>query len=245
VVLEDFLDGYECSVLALCDGQRVVPLVPAQDYKRVGDGDTGPNTGGMGARAPLTQFSADDLAGVVSTILEPTVAALVARGIDFRGVLYAGIMMTSSGPVLLEYNVRFGDPETQVVLPLWGQGLVEILLQCARGELVDAPSFRDAAAVTIVLASPGYPDAPRTGLPIYGLNARGQLDAVAEGVHVFHAGTTRDADGVFHTSGGRVLSVTAVAADHATARQHAYDAARQISFEGCVMRSDIATKEIA
>jgi phosphoribosylamine---glycine ligase len=245
VVLEEFLDGEECSVLALCDGTRVVPLLPAQDYKRVGDLHTGPNTGGMGARAPLAAMGPGELAEVQARILAPTVRALRARGIDYRGVLYAGIMMTSQGPRLLEYNVRFGDPETQVVVPLWGPGFLDTMVACATGALDVAPTFSSGAAVTVVLAAPGYPQRPVLGGRIEGLGADGQPLAARPGVCVYHAGTRQTEDGGFVTAGGRVLAVTAVAADEATARDEAYAVAETISFEGRVMRTDIAARSEA
>ncbi|MDH2904300.1 MAG: phosphoribosylamine--glycine ligase [Actinomycetota bacterium] len=240
IVIEEGLDGEECSLLVLCDGVRAVPLVPAQDFKRVGDGDTGANTGGMGAYAPMGSMSDDDVAHVMSSIVNPTLAELARRGIDFRGVLYAGVMMSSRGPQLLEYNVRFGDPETEALVPLYGDSLADLLASVAAGELTSVPATTGQSAVTIVLAAHGYPEAPRRGDVISGLGADGQLATAHEGVTVFHAGTTRDEGGRFLTHGGRVLAVSAVGDTLAQARARANAACEQITFEGRVMRHDIA-----
>ncbi len=240
VVVEEYLHGEECSVFAICDGSRAVPMLPAQDFKRVGTGDIGPNTGGMGAFTPLPLVNDDGMAYIMTTIIEPTMRELRRRGIDFRGVLYAGLMLTSHGPKLLEYNVRFGDPETQVVVPLLSDDLFTLLSDAARGELVGPPKFFPGAAVTVVLAADGYPNAPRSGDVISGLGEDGQLLTPHPGVTVFHAGTKCDDRGRWVTAGGRVLNVTAVAATIGEARESAYEAASTIGFPGRVMRSDIA-----
>ena len=240
IVIEEGLDGVECSLLVLCDGERAVPLVPAQDFKRVGEGDTGANTGGMGAYAPMRAMGDDDVARVMSDIVAPTLEEFRRRGIDYRGVLYAGVMMGARGPALLEYNVRFGDPETQVLVPLYGDELYELLRRVATGELHEVPVTSSESAVTVVLAAHGYPEAPRSGDVIQGLGADGQLFVPVEGVTIFHAGTRRDDQGRFLTQGGRVLAVTATGATIARARERAYAAVDQIAFEGRVLRRDIA-----
>jgi phosphoribosylamine---glycine ligase len=243
VVIEEGLVGEECSLLVLCDGTNVVPLVPAQDFKRIGDGDTGPNTGGMGAYAPMPHVDGAAVETIMDMAVRPLVAELRRRGIDYRGVLYAGLMLTPEGPRVIEYNVRFGDPETQVVLPLLADDAAELFLAVASGELDEArpPAFTDEAAVCIVLASQGYPENPRTGGTIEGLDAAGQSLARVDGVTVFHAGTKRHTpDGPFYTAGGRVLGVTAVAPTLGQARERAYAAAAPIDWEGMQMRHDIA-----
>src|SRR4029453_17828092 len=179
VVIEEGLTGPELSVLAICDGTRAVPLAPAQDFKRVGDGDTGPNTGGMGAYSPVPVAGDDVVGTVMDRFVEPTLVELRRRGIDYRGVLYAGLMLTPEGPRLLEYNVRFGDPEAQVVLPRLTSDLSELLASAADGRLVDdTPTFVDEAAVCVVVASPGYPEAPRTGSPIDGIEEVAAEDSI-------------------------------------------------------------------
>jgi phosphoribosylamine--glycine ligase len=237
VVIEEGLTGPELSVLAICDGTRAVPLAPAQDFKRVGDGDTGPNTGGMGAYSPVP-FAGDDVVGtVMDGFVEPTLAELRRRGIDYRGVLYAGLMLTPDGPRLLEYNVRFGDPEAQVVLPRLASDLAELLAAAAAGDLRRAPppAFGGDACVTVVLASEGYPGEPRRGDVIEGIDA-----AEAQGATVFVAGVERDGDGRLVTAGGRVLAVTGSGATVAAARSHAYAAAGCVSWPGMHYRTDIA-----
>jgi phosphoribosylamine---glycine ligase len=245
VVIEEGLEGEECSLLVLCDGTRVVPLVPAQDFKRIGDGDTGPNTGGMGAYAPMPHVSDADVALIMDVAVRPLVEELRRRGIDYRGVLYAGLMLSGEGPKVIEYNVRFGDPEAQVVLPLLASDPAELFLAAAAGELDPArpPAFSSEAAVCVVLASHGYPGNPRSGDEIEGLDATGQSVAAVEGVTVFHAGTGRhQAAGPFYTAGGRVLGVTAVAPTLEQAREKAYAAAVPIEWEGMQMRHDIAAR---
>ena len=242
IVIEEGLVGEECSLLVLCDGTRAVPLVPAQDFKRIGDGDVGPNTGGMGAYAPMPHVVVAEL---MDTAVLPLVEELRRRGIDYRGVLYAGLMLTPEGPRVIEYNVRLGDPEAQVVLPLLSGDVAELFLAVANGELdgTHPPRFWDEAAVCVVMASPGYPEHPQTGDPIEGLDASGQSVAAVDGVTVFHAGTGRHSpDGPFHTTGGRVLGVTAVAPTLAEARDRAYAAAAPIDWEGMQMRHDIGAR---
>jgi len=248
IVIEEGLLGEECSLLVLCDGTRAVALVPAQDFKRIGDGDTGPNTGGMGAYAPMPHVGPGLVAELMDTAVMPLVEELRRRGIDYRGVLYAGLMLAPEGPRVIEYNVRLGDPEAQVVLPLLAGDVAELFLAVANGELDDThpPRFWDESAVCVVLASPGYPEHPKTGEPIEGLDASGQSVAAVDGVTVFHAGTGRHTpDGPFHTSGGRVLGVTAVAPTLAEARDRAYAAAAPIEWEGMQMRHDIAATTMA
>jgi phosphoribosylamine--glycine ligase len=241
VVIEEWLPGMELSLLVLCDGRRAVPLAPARDFKRIGAGDTGPNTGGMGAFSPVPG-AGDELVGeVMERIVEPTVAALRGEGIDYRGVLYAGLMLTPERPKLVEYNVRLGDPEAQVVLPRLQGDVAALVAAAAAGDLdaAPAPSFADDAAVCVVCAAPGYPAEPRTGDVVDGLEAA----ATVEGVTVFHAGTRRapaGARGEVVTAGGRVLSVTGVGPDLAEARRRAYEAVGRIRFPGMQWRDDIA-----
>ena len=244
VVLEEGLVGFECSLHVLCDGARAVPLVTAQDFKRVGDRDVGANTGGMGAFAPLPAVSAAEVEAIMATVIEPTLAELKKRGVDYRGVLYAGLMIGPDGAKLIEYNVRFGDPETEVLAPLYGESLFELLEATARGELV-VPATTAGSAVTVVLAAQGYPGTPRRGDVILGLGDNGQLATPIPGVNVYHAGTARDSLGRFVTAGGRVLAVSAVADSIVNARERAYTAAATVSFDGMVMRTDIAGKAVS
>jgi phosphoribosylamine---glycine ligase len=240
VVIEEGLEGVECSVTVLCDGTNVLALTSAQDFKRVGDNDQGPNTGGMGAYAPMDAMRNEELDVVMTSILGPTLNELSKRGIDFRGVLYAGVMLTSDGPKLLEYNVRFGDPETEVLTPLYAERLFDLLMKVGEGRLdvTIAPTL--GCAVTVVLASHGYPATSRHGDVIHGLGVDGQLAEPREGVIIFHAGTALNAQGQFVTGGGRILAVTATAPTVREARQRAYEAAALVTFEGKVMRTDIA-----
>jgi phosphoribosylamine---glycine ligase len=243
VVIEEGLAGDECSLLVLCDGTRAVPLLPAQDFKRVGDGDAGPNTGGMGSYAPMPQVGPDVVETLMSDAVLPLVEELRRRGVEYRGVLYAGLMLSGDGVKVIEYNVRFGDPEAQVVLPLLSSDAAELFHAVATGRLdeVPPPTFSGDAAVCVVLASQGYPEKPRTGDPIGGLDDEGQSVARVPGVTVFHAGTRRsDAHGPFHTAGGRVLDVVAVAPTLAEARANAYEAAAPIEWDGLQLRHDIA-----
>ncbi len=235
LVIEEFLDGPELSILAVCDGRRAVPLAPAQDFKRVGDGDAGPNTGGMGAYTPVPIAGPDVVDEVMATAVQPTLDALVERGIDYRGVLYAGLVLTADGPKVLEYNVRFGDPETQVVVPRLTSDLVELLAEAAAGEMTATPTFADDAFVTVVCASEGYPATPRTGDVIEGLDA-----AEAAGATVFCAGVGADGDGHLVTAGGRVLAVTGSGATLDAARAVAYAAVEAVSWPGMHHRTDIA-----
>jgi phosphoribosylamine--glycine ligase len=236
VVVEEGLTGPELSVLAVCDGRRAVPLEPAQDFKRVGDGDTGPNTGGMGAYSPVPVAGREVVDAIMDRAVEPTLAALRKEGIDYRGVLYAGLMLTPDGPKMLEYNVRFGDPEAEVVLPRFGGDLVELLGQAAAGDLRTEPACIRDAAVTVVLAAQGYPVAPRAGDIIEGLeDASGR-----PGVTVFAAGVGRDSSGRLTTAGGRVLAVTGLGDSIIEARDRAYGAVSAISWPGMHHRTDIA-----
>jgi phosphoribosylamine--glycine ligase len=238
VVLEEHVSGREVSVLALTDGSIVVPLEPAQDFKRALDGDRGPNTGGMGAYSPVPFV--DEVTRIRDEILEPTLKALEAEGVTYRGVLYAGLMLTDGGPVVLEFNARFGDPETQAVVPRMEGDLAETLLACAEGRLEGhEPGWTSDACVTVVVASGGYPGEYRTGAAIEGLEEAGKFDKV----QVFHAGTAQQ-DGRVVTAGGRVLAVSALGKDLEDARWRAYEACGLISFEGMHLRTDIA-KEVA
>jgi phosphoribosylamine--glycine ligase len=236
VVIEEGLVGPEVSLLVLCDGAgAAVPLAPAQDFKRIGDDDTGPNTGGMGAYSPVPFVDPAMVDDLMERAVRPTLAELERRGIRYRGILYAGLMLTPDGPKVLEYNVRFGDPECQVVVPRLASDLAVHCLEAAEGRLRTEVRFGDDAAVTVVLATEGYPVAPRKGDPIDGIAAAEELD----GVTVFQAGTAEQ-DGQLVTAGGRVLAVTAVAPTIAAARERAYEGASRISWRGVQRRSDIA-----
>ncbi len=236
VVIEEWLDGPELSLLCVCDGHRAVPLAPAQDFKRLSDGDAGPNTGGMGAYSPVPFVGADMVTEVLERSVQPTLDALATRGIDYRGVLYAGIMLTAAGPKMLEYNVRFGDPEAQAVLPRYIGDLAALLAEAAAGRIESEPQFDQRAAVTVVLATDGYPLHPRTGDVIEGLD---KADALPD-VTVFRAGVAHE-DGQWVTAGGRVLNVTGLGHDIATARATAYGAVSAISWPGMQYRTDIAS----
>jgi phosphoribosylamine--glycine ligase len=239
VVLEEFLEGEELSLLALCDGERAVPLAPAQDYKRIFDGDEGPNTGGMGSYSPVPGIDSDRAREIAAAVHQPIVDELRRRGTPFHGVLYAGLMMGADGdPKVLEYNARFGDPETQAVLPRLRSDLLELLEASARpGGLAGVePEWADDWAVTVVLASGGYPDSSSIGDVIRGLDE-------VEGVEVFHAGTA-ERGGQIVTAGGRVLNVTGLGATPGEARDRAYAAAEQIRFDGRQLRSDIAARAV-
>jgi phosphoribosylamine--glycine ligase len=237
VVVEEYLEGSEMSLLAVCDGQTAVPLASAQDYKRIFDGDRGPNTGGMGSYSPVPAVGFDRAAEICAAVHQPVLAELARRGMPFHGVLYAGLMMTADGPQVLEFNVRFGDPETQAILPRLESDLLELLQGATEpGGLhgIAPPMWSPQTAVTVVLASRGYPESSSSGDPITG------LDRLPEGVLVTHAGTARDADGRLVTAGGRVLSVTALGDGAAAARDAAYAAADMIEFAGKQVRHDIA-----
>lgn len=245
VIIEECLEGPEVSVFLVCDGHRAFALSAAQDFKRVGDGDTGPNTGGMGAWSPLPFLPQGFEDQVVREFAEPTLAELQRRGIDFRGVLYAGFMLTEAGPKLLEYNIRFGDPDSQVVLLRLTSDLGELLAAAAAGDLssVPAPTFSDSTAVLVVAASQGYPVAPRLGDPIAGLEEAAAL----EGVTVLCAGVAADPAGdptgdgrALVTAGGRVINVVGMGPDPTIARSRAYDALGRISWPGMHHRNDIA-----
>ena len=240
VVVEECLAGEELSLLALCDGVRALPLAPAQDYKRIFDGDKGPNTGGMGSYSPVPSVGPDRVAQIAALVHQPVVDLMRERGTPFHGVLYAGIMLTPDGPKVLEYNVRFGDPETQAVLPRLRSDALELLLAATRPGGLEGVEleFTDDWAVTLVLASAGYPAAPRSGDVISG------LDDVYAGIEVTHAGTRRREDGAIVTAGGRVLNVTALGATPASARDGAYAAAHRIDFAGRQLRGDIALRAV-
>jgi len=238
VVIEEGLRGPELSVLAICDGRTAVALAPAQDFKRVGDGDRGPNTGGMGAYSPVPAAPPSVVQEVMDRAVLPTLAQLGEEGIDYRGVLYAGLMLTADGPRVLEYNVRFGDPEAQVVLPRLGSDLAELLASAASGAITEAPVTTPGAAVTVVLATEGYPDAPRIGDRIEGLEAA----SATPGVTVFCAGVAAAGDGGLMTAGGRVLDVTGEGPTIAAARAAAYGAATEITWAGEQHRTDIAAE---
>jgi phosphoribosylamine---glycine ligase len=231
VLLESFLDGPEVSLFCVVDGETVVPLVAAQDFKRAGDGDTGPNTGGMGAYAPLAWLPDEVANGIVDDIVKPVAAELVKRGSSFSGLLYAGLAITSTGPSVVEFNCRFGDPETQSVLALLDSPLGQLLRAAATGNLAEQPElqWRDGAAVTVVLAAENYPGRPRVGDVITGAEAEG----------VLHAGTARRDDGAVVSSGGRVLSVVGTGSDLAAARDDAYALIKSIRLPGSHFRSDI------
>ena len=242
VVVEQYLAGPEVSLFAVTDGRTVSPLLPAQDFKRVGDGDTGPNTGGMGAYAPLPWAPPGLVDHVTATVLQPTVDEMARRGTPYAGLLYAGLVLTSAGVKVIEFNARFGDPETQVVLALLDSPLAGMLHAAATGALAEhpPPRWRPDAAITVVVAAEGYPGTPRTGDAIGGLEAA----AAVPGVDVLHAGTAWR-DGAVVSAGGRVLSVTAVGADLAHARTAAYAAVDYISLRGSFHRRDIAERAAA
>jgi phosphoribosylamine--glycine ligase len=241
VVLEECLEGEEVSFLVFSDGAHVVPMVSAQDHKRAYDNDQGPNTGGMGVVSPATNVSLDSHKRIIQEVIVPTVAGMSAEGRTFRGVLYAGIMMTAQGPKVLEFNARFGDPETQAILARMRSDIVPLLLDIGRGQLRDTKiEWAKEPSVCVVLASKGYPNAVETGKPIHGLDAlKGQPDAV-----VFHAATALR-DGEVVTVGGRVLGVTGLGPNHEGAIQRAYDAVSAVSFEGMQYRTDIGRKALA
>ena len=231
VLLESFLDGPEVSLFCVVDGETVIPLLPAQDFKRVGDGDAGPNTGGMGAYTPLDWLPSDVLTAIVEDVVKPVAAEMVRRGNPFSGLLYAGLAITSGGPSVVEFNCRFGDPETQAVLALLESPFGRLLLAAATGTLAEHPPLRwhDGAAVAVVLAAENYPGRPRLGDVITGAEASG----------VLHAGTARREDGAVVSSGGRVLSVVGTGADLAAARDEAYALLGSVRLPGSHFRTDI------
>ena len=238
VLVEEYLDGPEVSLFCVCDGATVRPLAPAQDYKRVGDGDVGPNTGGMGSYSPLTWAPADLTEQVVREVAQPVVDEMARRGTTFIGLLYCGLALTGKGLRVVEFNVRFGDPETQVVLARLTSSLAQLLHAAATGRLaeVPAPTWRPEAAVDVVLAAPGYPGAVTTGGLLTGLDAAEEV----EGVHVLHAGTGFSDDGELVATGGRVLSVVALGDDVQAARERAYQAVGRLGLPGSHYRTDIA-----
>jgi phosphoribosylamine---glycine ligase len=236
VIVEEYLDGPEVSLFCLTDGTTAVPLLPAQDFKRIGDGDTGPNTGGMGAYAPLDWTPPDLSEDVLARVVRPTLAELARRGTPFAGLLYAGLALTADGPKVIEFNARFGDPETQVVLPLLETPLAGLLHAAATGDLsgMPAPRWRDGAAVTVVVAAEGYPGQPRTGDVIVGSDLLG----------VLHAGSRRRDDGAIVSSGGRVLSVVGTGPTLAAARDAAYHLIDRVHLPGGQHRTDIALRAV-
>ena len=240
VVIEEFLEGQEMSILAFVDGETVKPMSAAQDHKPVYDGDQGPNTGGMGTYSPLPHIDPSIIEEAVETIIKPTAKAMVAEGRPFRGVLFAGLMITPDGkPKTIEFNARFGDPETQVVLPRLQTDLLEVFLATVNGKLADLElEWSKDAAVCVILASGGYPASYPKGIAISG------LEDEQEATIVFHAGTSRDADGTWRTNGGRVLGVVGLGADIAAARAKAYARAESIAVEGKHNRTDIALKAV-
>jgi phosphoribosylamine--glycine ligase len=241
LVIEEFLEGEEASLFAVVDGETAVPLASAQDHKRVGEGDTGPNTGGMGAYAPAPVLTADLEARAMDEIVRPTARALADAGTPFSGILYAGLMLTADGPKLIEYNVRFGDPECEAIMPLIEGDFAELLLAVATGRLADArPRLSGEHAVTVIVAARGYPGTPASGGPIREIEAAEQI----EGVTVFHAGTALGEQGLV-AKGGRILAVTAVADSFANARARAYRAVDQIDFADGFHRRDIGWRELA
>ena len=240
VVVEEFLDGEEASFFALCDGSRAIPLASAQDHKRVGDGDTGPNTGGMGAYSPAPVMTPEIEARVMREIVEPTVKTMAAEGTPFRGVLFVGLMIGSKGPQLIEFNARFGDPETQVILPRVADDLLTLLDSCARGALkAERVALKPVSALTVVLAARGYPAAPEKGAEIRHLDRAAALPDVV----VTHAGTKRTGEKLV-ANGGRVLNVTGFGADVRAARDRAYSGVDVIDFPGGFCRRDIGWRAL-
>ena len=233
------MEGEEASLLAFTDGKVIRPMISAQDHKRAFDGDKGPNTGGMGTYAPAPVMTAEMTERAVEEILKPTIAAMAKEGRPYRGCLYAGLMITPEGPKVVEFNARFGDPETQVVLPLLDGNLADIMCACCEGRLAEVPiAWKDGAAVCVVLAAGGYPGRYEKGREIHGI-----ADAEDAGALVFHAGTA-ERDGKIVTNGGRVLGVVGRGGDIAAAVQAAYEAAGKISFEGMYYRKDIAHRAL-
>jgi len=239
VVIDEYLVGREVSLIAFTDGKTVSPMVPACDYKKIGDNDQGPNTGGMGSYSPPGFFSAGMTEKVTKDILLPTVKAMAKEGMPYMGVLYAGLMFVDGEPVVIEFNARFGDPETQVILPLLKTDLVDILMAVVQGNLDQVKiEWNPQACVGVVMASGGYPGSYKTGLPIQG------IDSVDKNVLVFHAGTRLGNDSIVYTNGGRVLTVAGVGKNMAEAREKVYRNIGNIYFEGCYYRKDIALREV-
>ena len=243
IVIEEMMFGPEISFFALTDGETLLPLIEARDYKRAYDGDEGPNTGGMGCFSPVADWTPELREQVIETILKPTLAGLQAEKIEFRGVLYCGLMLTADGPKVVEYNARFGDPECQLIMARWKDDIVPIFMACAGIDVGMRDRkmsdfklhWREEAAVCVVMAAAGYPGAPRKGDRILGLN-----QGIREETQIFHAGTKLDENGHFVTNGGRVLGVTALGADIETARARAYEIVETIDFDGAQYRTDIA-----
>jgi phosphoribosylamine--glycine ligase len=241
VVIEEFLDGEEVSLFAFSDGRQLVPCEPAQDFKRVFDGDKGPNTGGMGSYSPVPACPPADAEGIVDEILRPMISATAERGAPFIGALYAGLALTSRGPRVIEFNARFGDPETQALMPRLRSDLAETCLACASGDVSGTRlEWTSEACVSLVLASGGYPGPHKTGVPIRGLEEAASFP----GVQIFHAGVALE-DGAMVTAGGRVLSVSALGASLDAAREAAYEAASKISFDDMHFRTDIAARAVS
>jgi phosphoribosylamine--glycine ligase len=240
VIIDEYVMGREVSLMAFTDGKTVSPMIPACDYKKIGDNDQGPNTGGMGGYSPPGFFSAGMTEKVTKDILVPIVKAMAEEGIPYKGVLYAGLMIVDGEPVVLEFNARFGDPETQVVLPLLKTDLVDILVGVVHGELDRVKiEWSSEACVGVVAASAGYPGSYKIGFPIRG------IDNLDKDVLVFHAGTRLGNDGIIYTDGGRVLTVAATGKDMAEAREKVYRNIPNTYFEGCHYRRDIALREVA
>ena len=240
VIIDEYVRGREVSLIAFTDGKTVSPMVPACDYKKIGDNDRGPNTGGMGSYSPPGFFSTGMTEKVARDILVPTVKAMAEEGIPYKGVLYAGLMIVDGEPVVLEFNARFGDPETQVILPLLKTDLVDILVGVVQDNLDRVKvEWSSEACVGVVVASAGYPGNYKTGFPIRG------IDSVDKDVLVFHAGTRLGNDGIIYTDGGRVLTVAGMGKDMAKAREKVYGNIANIYFEGCYFRKDIALREVA
>ena len=240
VIIDEYVRGREVSLIAFTDGKTVSPMVPACDYKKIGDNDRGPNTGGMGSYSPPGFFSTGMTEKVARDILVPTVKAMAEEGIPYKGVLYAGLMIVDGEPVVLEFNARFGDPETQVILPLLKTDLVDILVGVVQDNLDRVKvEWSSEACVGVVAASAGYPGNYKTGFPIRG------IDSVDKDVLVFHAGTRLGNDGIIYTDGGRVLTVAGMGKDMAKAREKVYGNIANIYFEGCYFRKDIALREVA
>ena len=240
IVIEEFLSGEEASFFAICDGLRAHPFATAQDHKRVGDGDTGPNTGGMGAYSPASIISPALSRQIMDEIIYPTLKAMQARGAPFSGILYAGLMLTKEGPQLIEYNVRFGDPEAQVILPRLEEDLASLMFDCARGELpISPPRFSRHKALTLVMAAQNYPDKPLIGTPIHNLE---RAEALTD-IIITHAGTRLE-NGQLVAAGGRVLNITASAPTICEAQKKAYAAAQKIDWKEGFYRHDIGWREV-